>query len=138
MLLTRMRFAELSAQLCDLGSQRVESAGELFRDGTEGEERSLQFGTPVFDQLEICGCHAGGGKQLLCLGGICSSYQPVTSKPARPKQTASKICQALRRYLRSFSTRVVRRMPRSRAASATVPSASSSALRMSPTSIADR
>ena len=58
-------------------------------------------------------------------------------KLGHPKTAASIICQALRRYLRSFSTRVVRRMPRSRAASATVPSASTSALRMSPISIAD-
>src|ERR1700722_8028879 len=104
MFLARVRFAELGAQLCDLGTQRVESAGELFRHGTEGEERRLQFGAPVFDQVEFCGCHAGEGKQLLCLGGICSSYQPVTSTPPCSKMLASIICQALRRYLRSFST----------------------------------
>ena len=45
---------------------------------------------------------------------------------------------ALRRYLRSFSTRVVRRMRSRRAAPATVPSASSSARRMSPISMADK
>ncbi len=51
---------------------------------------------------------------------------------------ASINCQALKRYLRSFSTSVVRRMRSKRAASATVPSASSSALRIRPISIADR
>jgi hypothetical protein len=54
--------------------------------------------------------------------------------PARKELTASHFRatapfnrQALKRYLRSFSTRVVRRIRKSRAASATVPSASSNA-----------
>src|SRR5260370_9162603 len=32
------------------------------------------------------GWHAGGGKQILCLGGTCYSYQSVTSKSHAPKR----------------------------------------------------
>src|SRR5258708_31135766 len=35
------------------------------------------------------GCHAGRGKQLLCLGGICSSYQSVTSESIAPQKNPS-------------------------------------------------
>src|SRR5260370_38805279 len=54
------------------------------------------------------------------------------------ENAASKNCQAERWYLRSFSTSVVRRMLSNRAAPATVPSASCSALRISPISTADK
>src|SRR5271165_4894016 len=142
MLLAGVGLAQFDAQLCDLSTQGVEGVGELFRHRTEGEKRCLQFGASAFDQLEFVGCHAGRRKQLLCLGGICSSDQPVTSKSRAsqksPPRAASIFCQAERRYLRSFSTRVVRRMRSSRAASATVPSASSSAWRIRPSSIALR
>ncbi len=80
MLLAGMRLAQFRAQLRDLGAQRVECAGQLFRHRTEGEERRLQFGATVFDQLEVGGCHTGRRKQLLCLAGICSSVSTSYAK----------------------------------------------------------
>jgi hypothetical protein len=94
-LLAGVRLAQFGAQLRDLGAQRVEGAGQLFRHRTEGEKCCLQFGATVFNQLKIGGCHAGGRKQLLCLGGISSFFQPVTPRRMRLSRTASIICRAV-------------------------------------------
>ncbi|MGO9949318.1 MAG: hypothetical protein ACLPWG_21020, partial [Steroidobacteraceae bacterium] len=104
------RVAQFALQLCDLAAQGVEGTGQLFRDGTERDERRLKFRAAIFDQLEICGCHTECGKQLLCLTGICPAYQPVTKSRSQATLDTSKICQELKRYMRSFSTSVERRM----------------------------
>jgi len=85
----------------------------------------------------------GRGKQLLCLGGIFSSINQLRRNSAHPKQISDDwegqrqlFVQALQTVFAQLLTSVVRRMRRSLAAPATVPSASSSAWRMSPISIA--
>ena len=78
MFLAGVRFRQIGAELGQLGAQRIEGARQLVRNRPEGQERRLKFGATVFDQLEFCGCHASGRKQLLCLGSICSAYQLVT------------------------------------------------------------
>src|ERR1700744_1548345 len=137
MLLARVRFRKIGAQLGYFAAQGIERAGQLVRNGSEGQERRLKFGATVLDQLEFCGCH-GREESNFCASAVFALPINQLRKDRRARGTAASIiCQALRRYLRSFSTRVVRRMRSSRAAPATVPSASSRALRIRPISIAD-
>jgi hypothetical protein len=90
------RVLQFALQLRDLAAQGIEGTGELFRNGTERDERRLKFRAAIFDQLEICGCHTEYRKQLLCLTGICPAYQPVTISRSLATLDASKICQALK------------------------------------------
>src|ERR1700723_136193 len=137
MLLARVRLAQVGSKLRDLAAQRIKGARQLFRNRPEGEERRLKLGATVFNQLEFCGCHAGEESNFCALTLFVPPINQLRFDQRCHPWPASIICQALRRYLRSFSTNVVRRMRSSRAAPATVPSASSSALRISPISMAD-
>src|ERR1700735_3818969 len=137
MLLARVRLRKIGAQLGHFAAQRIERARQLVRNGPEGQERRLKFGATGFDNLEFCGCH-DKEESNFCASAVFALPINQLRKDRRAREApASIICQALRRYLRSFSTKVVRRMRSSRAAPATVPSASSRALRIRPISIAD-
>jgi hypothetical protein len=70
MLLAGARLRQFGAQLQNLRAQRVEGAGKMFRHGTEGNERLLKFTASVFDQLEFCGCHAGGESNFRALAAF--------------------------------------------------------------------
>src|ERR1700691_610088 len=58
MLIARMRLSQLQAQLRHLGAQRIEGAGKLLRDGTEGAERRSELTALGVDEVERIRCHA--------------------------------------------------------------------------------
>src|ERR1700729_4596970 len=114
MLLSCVRLRKIGAQLGHLATQRVKCTRQLVRNRPESQECRLKCGATVFDQLEFCGCH-GREESNFCASAVftlpINQLRGERAERSAPRQAAASInCQALRRYLRSFSTSVVRRM----------------------------